>query len=342
MTTVVALQDQAAELGTDQPRGRSELGGVPIDRVDLDGAVDRAMEAVATSAFTQICTVNLDFLVNARRDPATRAVLSHSELNLADGAPVVWLGRLLGSRLPGRVAGSDLVPRLAASAADSGAGIFFLGGEDGNATVAAERLADRFPGLVVAGVHEPARAALEEMDDDDIVRRLEESGADILLVAARASQAGQVDRPQPGSAPRLGRRRRGLHLRPDRRPAQPGPPLDAAHRPRVAVQAGPRAQPPRTPLLRRRLVPADGLHSDDRAPTPAHPPSGLTRPCCVGDPPRPDGTRRGPTLPNYWEGRRLGVATVDGPPYFAMNAAMAWYWAFGRYGALSLNISRYP
>ena len=37
--------------------------------------------------------------------------------------------------------------------------------------------------LVVAGVHEPERAALDDMDDDDIVRRIEESGADILLVA---------------------------------------------------------------------------------------------------------------------------------------------------------------
>ncbi len=183
MTTAVAPLGRAGELGTQQASGRSELGGVPIDRVDLDQAVDRAMKAVATGSFAQICTVNLDFLVNARRDPATRAVLRRSELNLADGAPVVWLDRLLGSRLPGRVAGSDLVPRLAASAAGAGAGIFFLGGEDGNAAVAAERLAARCPGLVVAGVHEPARAALDDMDDDDIVRRLEESGADILLVA---------------------------------------------------------------------------------------------------------------------------------------------------------------
>jgi N-acetylglucosaminyldiphosphoundecaprenol N-acetyl-beta-D-mannosaminyltransferase len=156
---------------------------VPIDPVDLDQAVDRAMEAIAAGAFAQICTVNLDFLVNARRDPATRAVLRHSELNLADGAPVVWLGRLLGSGLPGRVAGSDLVPRLAASAATEGASIFFLGGEEGNATVAAERLAARYPGLVVAGVHEPARAALDDIDDDDILARVAESGADILLVA---------------------------------------------------------------------------------------------------------------------------------------------------------------
>jgi exopolysaccharide biosynthesis WecB/TagA/CpsF family protein len=160
-----------------------ELGGVPIDPVDLDQAVDRAMEAVAEATFAQICTVNLDFLVNARRDAGTRAVLRRSELNLADGAPVVWLGRLLGSPLPGRVAGSDLVPRLAAAAAAAGASIFFLGGEDGNAAVAAERLVAQYSGLVVAGIHEPARAALEDMEDDDIVQRVADSGADILLVA---------------------------------------------------------------------------------------------------------------------------------------------------------------
>ncbi len=141
------------------------------------------MGAVATGEFTQFCTVNLDFLVNARRDPATRAVLTDSEVNLADGAPVVWLSRLLGVDLPGRVAGSDMVPRLAAAAATEGASIFFLGGEEGNAAVAADRLADTYPGLVVAGVHEPPRASLDDIDDDDIIERLEESGADVLLVA---------------------------------------------------------------------------------------------------------------------------------------------------------------
>jgi N-acetylglucosaminyldiphosphoundecaprenol N-acetyl-beta-D-mannosaminyltransferase len=183
VTSTAARTSLVTGLVAHRSGGRLEIGGVPIDPVDIDQAVDHAMAAVAAGAFAQLCTVNLDFLVNARRDPATSAVLRRSELNLADGAPVVWLGRLLGSSLPGRVAGSDLVPRLAASAAAAGASIFLLGGEDGNAAVAAERLSARFPGLVVAGVYEPPRAALEEMDDDDIVRRLGESGADILLVA---------------------------------------------------------------------------------------------------------------------------------------------------------------
>jgi N-acetylglucosaminyldiphosphoundecaprenol N-acetyl-beta-D-mannosaminyltransferase len=183
MTSPAATLSPAAELSAGQTGRRLELGGVPIDPVDLDQAVGRAMEAVATKDFTQICTVNLDFLVNARRDPATRAVLARSEVNLADGAPVVWLSRVLGVGLPGRVAGSDMVPSLAAAAAAEGASIFFLGGEDGNAAVAADRLAATYPGLVVAGVHEPPRASLDDMEDDDIIERLEESGADVLLVA---------------------------------------------------------------------------------------------------------------------------------------------------------------
>jgi N-acetylglucosaminyldiphosphoundecaprenol N-acetyl-beta-D-mannosaminyltransferase len=179
----VATLSRSAQPETHRTRNRPELGGVPIDPVDLDQAVDRAMEAVATKDFTQFCTVNLDFLVNARRDPATRAVLTHSEVNLADGAPVVWLSRLLDVDLPGRVAGSDMVPRLAEAAAARGASIFFLGGEEGNAAIAAERLAATYPDLEVAGVYEPPRASLDDMDDDDIIERVEKSGADVLLVA---------------------------------------------------------------------------------------------------------------------------------------------------------------
>ena len=42
--------------------------------------------------FMQICTVNLDFVVNARRNEAVRSVLSQSEMNLADGKPGALAG----------------------------------------------------------------------------------------------------------------------------------------------------------------------------------------------------------------------------------------------------------
>ena len=159
------------------------IGGVRVHGVDGEGATSRIMQAVAAGGFHQVCTVNMQFLVTARRNPDVRAILERSDLNVADGAPVVWLSRLLGRRLPGRVAGADLVPAILSAAAAAGARVFLLGGQDGVAEAAAVQLRERHPGLVVAGVHEPPYAPLDRMDDDAIVARIVDSGADILLVA---------------------------------------------------------------------------------------------------------------------------------------------------------------
>jgi N-acetylglucosaminyldiphosphoundecaprenol N-acetyl-beta-D-mannosaminyltransferase len=166
-----------------QTNVRSYIGGVPVDPVDLDTSVEHAMSAVRDRRFMQICTVNLDFVVNARRNTRVRSVLSQSELNLADGSPVLWLGRLTGRRIPERVAGADFVPHLTAAAAEAGASVFFLGGENGAGAAAARIMQERIPDLRVGGVYEPARAALEDIDTGEIIRRLDAAEADILFVA---------------------------------------------------------------------------------------------------------------------------------------------------------------
>jgi N-acetylglucosaminyldiphosphoundecaprenol N-acetyl-beta-D-mannosaminyltransferase len=162
---------------------RVEVAGVPVDRVDLAGALDRLREALAAGRQVQVATVNMDFLVRAQRHGELRAVLERSELNVADGAPVVWVSRLLGRPVPSRVAGADLVPRLMEEAARLGARVFLLGGEDGAAEAAGRRLARSVPGLSVVGTFEPPRASLDQMDSKRIVELVNASGADILLVA---------------------------------------------------------------------------------------------------------------------------------------------------------------
>ncbi len=166
-----------------RPTDRSFIGGVPVDRMDLETSIEHVLAAVRERRFTQVCTVNLDFVVNARRNEAVRSVLSRSDLNLADGSPVLWLGRVTGQKLPERVAGADFVPHLAAAATDARASLFLLGGEGGAAAAAAEILQARHPGLRVGGVYEPPRAALEDIDTGEIMRRLDVVRPDILFVA---------------------------------------------------------------------------------------------------------------------------------------------------------------
>jgi N-acetylglucosaminyldiphosphoundecaprenol N-acetyl-beta-D-mannosaminyltransferase len=163
--------------------GSLQVAGVRIDSVDLKSAVDLIETAVSDRAPMQIATVNLDFLVRAQRSDELRRVLNLSELNVADGMPLVWLSKLAGRPLPGRTAGSDLVPMALSRLAAMGARIFLFGGERAVALEAGHRLAAAYPGLVVAGHCEPPLAAIERMPNRSIIRLIQAARPDVLLVA---------------------------------------------------------------------------------------------------------------------------------------------------------------
>jgi N-acetylglucosaminyldiphosphoundecaprenol N-acetyl-beta-D-mannosaminyltransferase len=171
------------EANPSQTNDRVHIADVPIDPVGMVGAIERLRDALVQRRQVQVATVNLDFLVRAQHMPELMAVLGRTELNVADGMPVVWLTRLVGRPVPGRVAGADLVPRLMAEAAACGAGVFLLGGMGGVAEAAARWLTEQVPNLKVSGWHEPPRANLEDLDSSGLVEMINGSGAAVLLVA---------------------------------------------------------------------------------------------------------------------------------------------------------------
>jgi len=154
--------------------------GIPIHDVTLDEAVEQAAAWVKEGNAHQMATVNPEFVMAARRDPAFRAVLERADLCLPDGVGITLAARYLGRPLRERVAGVDLVEALAARAAQDGWRVFFLGAAPGVADRAASLLAARYPGLTVAGTHAGSPRWEEE---DDIVRRVREAGTDVLLIA---------------------------------------------------------------------------------------------------------------------------------------------------------------
>jgi len=86
----------------------------------------------------------------------------------------------MGQSLRERVAGVDLVERLAARAAGEGWRLFFLGAAPGVAQRAADLLRARNAGLVVCGTYAGSPAPEEE---ESIVERVRATRPDILLVA---------------------------------------------------------------------------------------------------------------------------------------------------------------
>jgi N-acetylglucosaminyldiphosphoundecaprenol N-acetyl-beta-D-mannosaminyltransferase len=136
-------------------RRRVHIGGLPIDALDLQGAVSAIEELVSGGKGGAVFTPNVDHVVEFDQNPRLRDAYRAADLSLADGMPVVWASRLLGPALPERVAGSDLVLPLMQRARARGWRVFLLGGQEGVAALAAKKLSGSLPGLEIAGTLAP-------------------------------------------------------------------------------------------------------------------------------------------------------------------------------------------
>jgi N-acetylglucosaminyldiphosphoundecaprenol N-acetyl-beta-D-mannosaminyltransferase len=164
--------------------------GVPLACLDMDEAVGWVERAIASGSPHQVVTANVNFLSLARRSPEFLRLLQDASLVTADGMPLCWTSRLLGARIPERVTGADLVPRLAAHAARHGHRLFLMG-PPGSTPEAARRLRAAHPGLEIAGVETPPYGPIESWDNEAYCTRIREARAAILLVGFGAPKQEQ-------------------------------------------------------------------------------------------------------------------------------------------------------
>jgi N-acetylglucosaminyldiphosphoundecaprenol N-acetyl-beta-D-mannosaminyltransferase len=157
--------------------------GVPFDHVTISEAIDLIERMIASRRPHYLVTANVDFVVQAQEDVELRRILLDAHLVLCDGTPLVWASRLLGNRLPERVAGADLAPLFVRAAAEKGYRIFFLGATAAVAGKAVDKLRKHYPNLVIAGQYSPPFKQLLDMDHDEITRRIREAKPDLLFVS---------------------------------------------------------------------------------------------------------------------------------------------------------------
>lgn len=162
---------------------RTVVWDVPFDNVTLDQAVDHIGMLVRRGSPSYVITANLNYVMLHHRDADIPAITEEADLVLADGQPIVWRSKIEADPLVERVAGSEMIFQLAEQAARNDWGIYFLGGEPGVADACATRLAELYPGLPIAGVESPPFRELSAEEHAAQDKRIQDSGAKILLVA---------------------------------------------------------------------------------------------------------------------------------------------------------------
>ena len=155
--------------------------GVAFDALTLGEAEERADALLCSGAGGYIVTANPEIVLRCREDAAYAAAVNGAKLVLADGVGDLYAARILGTPLPGRVAGADLVPRLLARLAERGGSVFLYGARPGVAERAGESLQSACPGLRIAGTENGYIS-----DETALLEALEREKPDLLLLGLGA------------------------------------------------------------------------------------------------------------------------------------------------------------
>ncbi len=159
---------------------RVDVLGVPMLNLTMDEALEYILDAARSSAPKQLCFVNTDCVNKAQNSPQYAARLRAADAVLADGIGIRIAGKILHQEIRQNVNGTDLFPLLCGRIEGSDLGLFLLGAKPGVVESVRDWVTRNYPRARVSGVHHGYFSTEEQ---EDVLREIRQSGAQILLVA---------------------------------------------------------------------------------------------------------------------------------------------------------------
>jgi N-acetylglucosaminyldiphosphoundecaprenol N-acetyl-beta-D-mannosaminyltransferase len=177
--------------GRSRDAGRAEridLLGCSFDAITEDETVDLVFrwKGDPERKSRHIITVNVAILMMAREDPKLARAVENADLVVVDGKPLVWTARWLGSPVPEKVSGVDLMRRLLDEGESRGAGalsVFLLGTTQERLDVLERVIRAKYPNVKIAGTR---NGYFKPADWPGVTREIREAKADLLLVGMPA------------------------------------------------------------------------------------------------------------------------------------------------------------
>jgi len=161
----------------------SRVWGLDFSVVNMAQTLDFVDVAVQRREPLYAITANANYAMLCAESPRLADFTRRCPLVLCDGMPILWRSRMNAQPLPERVAGADLIYALADRSGHRGHRVFLMGGAEGVAQAAADRLREIYPRLKVVGVECPPFRQASVEEHEQLCQRVRDAKPDILLVA---------------------------------------------------------------------------------------------------------------------------------------------------------------
>lgn len=157
--------------------------GIPLYAGSIPLAVQRLITGCSGPKMNRcVSATGAHGLVHARSNPDFRELLRSFHLNLPDGMPAVWVGRMKGASGMERCYGPDFFLHMMQKSAGTGIRHFLCGGAPGVAERLRHVCETELGNRDICGTYSPPWADVDEFDYPAIAERINSSGADVIWV----------------------------------------------------------------------------------------------------------------------------------------------------------------
>jgi len=169
-----------------QESERIKIIGVDISVVNFESAQKYLFDNFDLARGKYICAANVHTTVTAHEDKAYRQVQNSSFMTLPDGKPLSVVGRKRGKSLMGRVTGPDFLEEVLKRTEDSEMKHYFYGTTQDNLDGFVSVIKRTYPDLQIVGVEPSVFRPLSIQEENELIERINESGADFVWIALGA------------------------------------------------------------------------------------------------------------------------------------------------------------
>lgn len=163
-----------------------EIMGVNIAVTDMDKTVDMITDNLEDWRGKYICVSNVHTTVTASEDDEYKNIQNSAVMALPDGGPLSQFSRKQGYNEAQRVTGPDLMKEILKMSGEHGWRHYFYGSTQETLDMLKEKLDERYPGAVVAGMYSPPFRELTPKEDAKIIEMINEAKPDFVWVGLGA------------------------------------------------------------------------------------------------------------------------------------------------------------
>jgi N-acetylglucosaminyldiphosphoundecaprenol N-acetyl-beta-D-mannosaminyltransferase len=156
--------------------------GVGVSELTYARAVDAVDEALKTGRSGYVTVTGVHGVIECQDDQELMTIHQRSFLTTPDGMPLVWVGKVAGSKVVSRTYGPTLMLEVLKAGVPKGWKHFLYGGKEGVPELLQKRLEEAMPSLQIAGIWSPPFRPLTDHEEDQLIQQIKDLGVQCVWV----------------------------------------------------------------------------------------------------------------------------------------------------------------